>query len=103
MIRQPEQRGMAPIARVELLAVKQQKISARHGVRVGSEVRDVGDALLLVHYKILDDVQVLGLALEREMLRRVAVRPAVVHVHVEIPAPPAQRREIRESIQDDPP
>src|SRR6266700_3076007 len=76
---------------------------ARRGVRVGAEVRDVGDALLLVHYKILDDVQILSAALEREMLGRVAVRPAIVHVHVQIPAPPALCRQIRHAIEDDAP
>ena len=91
VVREPEQRGMAPIAGVKLLTVQQQQARAGRGVRVRPEIGDVGDALLLVHHKILDDMHVLGATLERQMLGRVAVGPTIVHVHVQIgAAPPAK-------------
>ena len=47
-----------------------------------------GNALFLVDDQVLDDVEVLGLRLARQALRRVAVVAAVVHVHVQVGADP---------------
>ena len=47
-------------------------------------------------------MHILGATLERQMLGRVAVGPTIVHVHVQIPAPPTQRRQIRDPIEHDP-
>ena len=49
---------------------------------------DVGDALFLVDDQVLDDVEILGLRLPREVRGRVAVMAAVVHVHVQVGADP---------------
>ena len=87
-----EQSDVAPDAGVKLLRVHKQERGGRYRIRVGAEVGDVRNPLLLVHNQILDDMQVLGARLEREMLRRVAVGATVVHVHVHVPAPPAAGR-----------
>ena len=47
-------------------------------------------------------MQVLGTRLKREVGRRVAIRPPVVHVHVQVAAPPAARGQIGEPLERDP-
>ena len=76
------------------------------GVDTGSgdavaEVRDVGNALLLVHDQLFDHVQILGARHERQLLRHRAIGAAVVHVHVEIAAVPSSGRQIHEAMHGD--
>ena len=51
-----------------------------------AEIADVRDSLLLVDDEVIDDVEIFGPRLSREVLRRVPIVPAIVHVHVEIGA-----------------
>ena len=46
-------------------------------------------------------MEILGARLKREVRRRVAIGAAVVHVHVHIPAPPAARRQIVQTLESD--
>ena len=101
VVGEAEKRDMPPVARVVLLAVHQQEAARGDGIRTGAEIGDVGDALLFVHHQGLHDVQVLGACLEREVRRGVAVRAAVIHVHVQVAAPPPVRREVGEPLDHD--
>src|SRR5204863_7513492 len=44
-----EQRRVAPVARVKLLAVNEQEPRAGYRIWIGAEIADVRDSLLLVH------------------------------------------------------
>ena len=57
-------------------------------IGAGAEIADVGDALFLVDDGVEDHVQVLGPRLLRQVVRRIAVMAAVVHVHVQVGADP---------------
>ena len=84
-----EDAEVAPVARVEFLPVHDERPGRRCRVDPHPARGDVGDALLLVHDEILDDVEILGLRLQHEVRRGVAVVPAVIHVHVHVGAHPA--------------
>ena len=85
MVLEIQQAHVAPEARVVLLRVEEHALAAR---RVGGaarlEVADVRDALFLVDEQVVDDVEVLGVLLREQGLRRAAVVAAVVHVHVQV-------------------
>ena len=63
-------------------------IMCRGGIGRGSKICDVGNSLLLVHNQILDEEQILRGFLRHQPCWRVSIRPAIVHVHVQIPAQP---------------
>ncbi len=56
------------------------------GSASAAEVADVRNALLLVDDQVVDDVEVLGVLLREQRLRRAAIVAAVVHVHVQVGA-----------------
>ena len=62
-------------------------------------MRDVRDALLLVDDQVLDDVEVLGFRLCAQPRRVVAVGAAVVHVNVQVAAPPAACGKIHQALE----
>ena len=88
MLREIQQAEMSPIAGVKFLAVQQEVGCCRSRVRLGAEVCNVRNALLFVHHQIFDDLQVLRCRLRHQMLRCVAVRACIIHVHVHIAADP---------------
>src|SRR6185295_5502780 len=65
-------------------------------IRIGAEVTDVGNPLLLVDDEIVDDVQVLGAHLPSQCVRTGLIVPTVIHVHVQVGADktPERRRKI---------
>ena len=65
------------------------------------EVADVRNALLLVDDEVFDDVEAFGLGLELEVRRSISIGAAVVHVDVQIAAPPAARRHVGKAIEDE--
>jgi hypothetical protein len=65
-------------------------------------VADIRDPSLLVHDQVLDQVEVLGLSLKGQAGGRVAVGATIVHVHVQIGAEPAGRRQVRQTVQHHP-
>src|ERR1700730_6426029 len=79
-----EQAEMAPVAGVEFLPVREKYCSRRSAVRHRREVADVGHALFFVDDQVEYEVQVLGISLCYQPLRRVAVRATVVHVHMNV-------------------
>ena len=79
---------MTPVAGVVLLAVQHDVLRSRCRVDAAAAVRDVRNALFLVDDQRIDDIQVLGLGLQHEMRRIVAIKAAIVHVHVGIAADP---------------
>ena len=99
VVAQPEQRRVAPEAGVELLPMHEKEERRRHRVGRRPEGGDVGDALLLVDDQVLDEVEAFGHGLEGQVRRRVAVVTAVVHVHVQVAAPPAPRGQVVEPAQ----
>ena len=91
---------MAPVAGVVLLVVLDAASSrVETGSRLRREARHVRDPLLLVDDQVLDDVQVLGLGLRAQARRVVAVGAAVVHVHVQVAAPPAAGGQVRQALE----
>ena len=78
-----------------------QRRLGRHRIEDPAEVFDVGDPGLLVHHQVLRHMEILGLGLEPEPRRRVAIVAAVVHVNVEIPAEPPLGREINHPPERD--
>ena len=56
---EPQQRRVAPEARVKFLGVHQDELGIRHGIRRRLEVADVRDPLLLVDDEVFDDVEAL--------------------------------------------
>ena len=89
---QPEQADVPPIAGVELLAVEQQHAAGRRRVDSRQEGADVRDPLLLVDDQVVDEIEPFGARLLRQICGRVAVTAAVVHVDVEVAAPPLSRK-----------
>ena len=84
---------MAPEAGVKFLGVHDQHAVAARRVRIGAEIADVRDPLLLVDDEIVDDVEILGPRLPREVVGRVPIGAAVIHVDVQVGAAPrAERR-----------
>ena len=94
-----EHTQVAPIAGVEFLAVNHQRPGLRCRVNPDPAVGDVGEALLLVHDEILDNVQILRLRLQHQVRRRVAEVSPVVHVHVHVRAHPAPLRSVEPGVR----
>ena len=92
---------VTPDTGVKFLGVPEQQRGARYRIGVRSEIGDIGNPLFLVDDQILDNVQILGPRLKREMRRGVAVGAAVVHVHVDVAAPPAAGSEIVDAFEND--
>ena len=88
VLREIQDAQMTPVAGVEFLAVQDQEPIGRCRIDVGAKSGDVGKSLLLVYDQVRDQIQVFGAALLGEVLRRVAIQAAVVHVHVQVAAPP---------------
>ena len=88
MLREIQDAQVSPIAGVEFLAMQDQQAIRGRRIRIRAKARDVGEALLLVDDQVVDQIEIFGLALLGEMARRVAIEAAVVHVHVQVAAPP---------------
>ena len=88
MLREIEQRKMPPRAGVKLLPVQDEQTIGGGGIGVGAEACDIGKALLLVDDQVVHDIEVFRLCLGCEVRRRVAIQTAVIHVHVQVAAPP---------------
>ena len=99
--REAEQPQVAPHAGMKLLRMHEQKGGRRNGVLVGTEVRDIGNPLLLIDDQILDHVQVLGARLKRQMRRRVAVGTTIVHVDVNVARPPSLCWKVGDALESD--
>src|SRR4029077_19142971 len=83
-----EDRHVSPVARVKLLAVRDDERVRRNRIRIRSETHDVWKPLLLVHDEVVNEVEIFGRGLLEQVPRRISVRAAVIHVHVEVAAPP---------------
>src|SRR3954447_13248734 len=83
------QSKMPPIAGMKFLPMKQQIRAGRSWVRLGAEVSDIRDTLLLVDNQILHNRQVLGCRSSDQALRRIAISSAIIHVDVQVCAYPA--------------
>ena len=68
VVPQAEQAQVAPVARVVLLAVEDLRVRRGGGIGPAREVLQVGDALLLVHDQVEDQVQVFGFRLAPQAL-----------------------------------
>ena len=79
---------MAPEAGMEFLACRCTSCPGSGCILARPENSDVRHALFLVHDQVVDDVQVFGLGLLRQVIRRIAVLATVVHVHVQVGAAP---------------
>src|ERR1043166_4021442 len=88
MRRVPPPRGMV------LLVVLDDGARGRNRVGRGTEERHVGNPLFLVYDQVLHHVQVLRFGLLAKGMRVGAVGPAVIHVDVEVSAPPARGGEV---------
>ena len=91
MIAKAEKAEVPPIAGVKFLRLHDQHVVPAGGVPARMEVADVGNPLLLVDDKVEDGVETLRARLLPQILRRVPVMPAVVHVHVQIGAAPRSK------------
>ena len=78
---------MAPIAGMEFLGMHDQARRAARRVPAYL-ITDVRNPLFLVDDEIVDRVEIFRLGLSRQVRRRVPIDPAVVHVDVEVGAPP---------------
>ena len=90
---------MPPVARVVLLVVGDDGAGGGHRIGPAQEPLHVRNPLLLVHDQIFHDVDVLGLCLEAEARGIIPVMAAVIHVHVQVAAPPAERRKVHQAEQ----
>ena len=84
-----QKRGVAPEWRMILLRVEQNAVARGNRVRLAGEMRDVGNALLLVANEIVQHVDVFGLSLFHQALRSVEIHAGIVHVEVVVAVPPA--------------
>jgi hypothetical protein len=84
VIAEMQESEVAPEAGVEFLRMQDRDPRRAGRSGVGTEPAEIRHALLLVDDEILHDIEVLGARLAHERLRRVAVVPAVVQVHVQV-------------------
>ena len=83
---------MSPIAGVIFLGMQQQICAGRCRIGFGTEISNIGNALLFINHKIFHDRKVLSGCLLHQMLWRVAICPAVIHVDMNIAADPLRVR-----------
>jgi hypothetical protein len=84
MIVQIQQAEMSPIIGMKFLCLHQQHVVFTQ--RLGSELRDVRNALFLVDDQVVDRIQVFGTCLFDQILRSVVIVPTIIHVHMQIGA-----------------
>ena len=90
---------MAPITRVKFLAVDDQRIGARRGIELLAVVCNVGETLFLVDDQRIDQAQIFGLGLRREVSRRIAIDAAIIHMNVHVGTRPMSRVRHRPALR----